>query len=194
MVIPADYAQVNFIYEGVPLPNGAEWVVGVDIGGYADNPADLAQVAHDAAEGAGVFDLTSNDCFVSEVKVKFGPDATGPSGSIFPGTACTGGAAGDTPQMCALVKKNTPFGGRAGRGRTYVPCPPEGAVDVGGVINSSFLPQVTDNFEEFRTTMEGSGLFLVVLHGAGSPIVTPSVITSYSAQALGATQRRRLRG
>lgn len=192
-MIPADYAQMNVFYSGNALPNGAQWTCGIDVSLYPGTPLALATTIRGHLQTSGVQGLTSNNQFIDAVLVKFGPDATGPSAVYANPIACTGGAESDSPAFATLVHKNTPFGGRSGRGRIYLPVPPDGAVGIGGGITPTQVGDCNTAMNLFLGKMAADDVPLVVLHRPGAPIVTPSVITSFSTMALGATQRRRLR-
>lgn len=191
-IIPVDFAQINFIYTGPCVPTGAQWVLGVGMDTFSGTPAQLAAVAFDAYE-VGNFDSdTGVGCDLTSILVKFGPNATGASALV--GVSAGGVLTGDcTPNFAALIKKNTADGGRAGRGRTYFPGVIEGNIEDGGVLDTTYRDDMTTHFAAFRTDLLASGCIPVVLHGEGSPISTPSPITSFTCDSVGATQRRRMR-
>lgn len=116
-------------------------------------------------------------------------------------TPVTGaGSAAVLPPNCAvLVRKRTDLAGRRGRGRLYMPGPPESGVDQVGNLAGA---EVTANqnrwsaFYDYLTSLQGGRLYPpVVLHrseGAGvEPPPTP--VTQFTVDPKIATQRRRLR-
>lgn len=127
------------------------------------------------------------------VLVKFGPSATGPSAENT--SALAGSAAGSQapPNVAVLVTKNTAFGGRAGKGRMYLPPLNETSLTADGLIDSSLRAAIQVDVDVFFNAIEARGWLPVVLHGANSPLSTPSVIQSYAVDGRVATQRRRLR-
>lgn len=193
MIIPDGYAQVNLIFTGSGVPTGAEMTFGVDLNNPALSPADVGNLVTANYDGADLEGMKTNQLALSGVLVKFGPTETGPSSLV--GASITGNAAGTAvpPNTSVLIHKNTAFGGRAGRGRMFYPGIPEAQVDQSGIIVGTWLAFLNTRWNAFRTGMEGDDLPLVLLHGASSPISTPSPIFSLEASATVATQRRRLR-
>lgn len=192
MVIPAGYGQVNYRFAGAACPNGAEVTFGLEGSGFAGTPSDAAAILN-GLWASGWSSIQTNQVALVDVLVKFGPDDTGPSGTS-PGAA-TGdiSSSGASPAVSLLVQKVTALGGRAGRGRAFIPGISEADVSVSGVIDSAYLAAAATAFETFRTDCAAADLSLVLLHGAESPITTPTPITELVPQAIAATQRRRQR-
>ena len=193
MEIPAGYGQVNLQFTGDVLPTGAECTFGVDLGSLPTTLEDLA----DAVANAYNVEQCDSDVVagvvLSSVLVKAGPNATGPSVVLavnIPGTA-SGQSVG--PNTAYLLQKNTNFGGRAGRGRMYLPGCSESAVDQNGLLNGSGATVVGGHWNDFAANLATYGTPLVLLHSSGSPLNTPTVITSITCDARVATQRRRNR-
>jgi hypothetical protein len=193
MEIPAGYAQCNLQFTGDVLPTGAECTFGLDIGSLPTNLLDLAtQVAAAYVTAECVEDVVAG-VELSSILIKAGPNATGPSVVLavnVPGTA-TGQSVG--PNTAFLIQKNTNFGGRAGRGRMYLPGPSESAVDQNGLLNGSGATVVGGHWDDYLNLMAIYGTPLVLLHSSGSPLTSPTVITSMTCDARVATQRRRNR-
>lgn len=194
MIIPLGYAQANFIYDGQNLPNGAEWTLGFDLDTAPATPALMAADLATAYQSAAIQSLQVTEVRLVEVLVKWGTNATGPSGSA--AVAITGTGGGDTtgPQSAILVQKNTNAGGRAGRGRFYLPGVPDGSMAISGNMNAAERIAAQSVMDDFYADLISAGLPPVLLHGVGSPISTPTPITSFTVAATTATQRRRLRG
>jgi hypothetical protein len=96
-----------------------------------------------------------------------------------------------------LIKKRTVEGGRANRGRWYLPGVREGSVDDLGTIAAATVANMTTRAEDYRTTVAGSPLIagLALLHSP-RPLVLqppPTIITQMVCDSKIATQRRRLR-
>ncbi len=191
-MIPAGSAQVNMKFIGTAVPTGAEITFGVT----PPTALTLLQVA-DAVVAAWnsslMKDMHTSTMTLSAVGVKFGPNATGASGDFpynIPGTN-TGAAA--PPNVSMLYRKGTSFGGRAGRGRFYLPAVPEVNVDQSGVVSATFHSQAVTKSANFLAALASGGVPMVVLHGLGSPLSTPSSVLTLTVDTVVATQRRRLR-
>ena len=119
-----------------------------------------------------------------------------------------------------IVEKNTGRGGRRGRGRMFIPGPPEGQVDAAGVINTTYLAGAQTNINSVFAALPApavpdltSPVIPVLFHGptttttrsapgANPRVVTvttgaagpaPDDITSFTIDPKVGTQRRRLR-
>lgn len=192
MVIPVDYAQVNFRFTGAGAPSGAEVTMGLKVDTYAGSPADAATDLY------GVWNATwkqvqTNAVALTEVLVKFGPDATGPSGTASGSTTGSITSTGASPAVSLLVQKVTAVGGRAGRGRCFMPGMSEADVSVSGVVDAAYLAVAVTEWNDFLTLCGTGLLYPALLHGASSPITSPTAITGLIPQAIVATQRRRQR-
>lgn len=192
VLIPAGYGQVNFIMGGPGLPHGAEVVFGFQRNPEIEAPSVDAIAMHSIFRDAFLPRLC-NTVGLRSTKVKWGPTATGPS---YEHTFANAGAVTlpqGPPQVCFLLRKETEFGGRAGRGRTYLPGVAEAVVDPAGIISAGSVSDLTADCTEFLEAFLLRGTRLMLLHGAGSPLEAPTAITSMSCDARAATQRRRLR-
>lgn len=190
--IPSGYAQVNYKFGGLAAPTGAEITLGMDISNFAGSPADLGSVMYAAWQDnmAGRFPTTLD---LLSVLVKFGPTETGPSAEI-PGTG--GGNVGSPsapPNVAYLIRKQTGAGGRAGRGRFYHPGVFEADVNDSGLIGSEQVGIIQTALDAWYDDLTLGDVTPVVLHGAGSPLTTPTPITGFELDPRVATQRRRLR-
>lgn len=192
MVIPTGFAQANFKYSGGGAPTGAEWTLGLDIGSAVGGPAG---VAFDLITnyGATIRTVLPSSCVLTSVLVKFGPNNLGPSAEVSSTVPGTGGGAQTSPSVAALVQKITAIGGRAGRGRFYLPGVQESEVGETGVLTGAFVDGLQDVMEAFYSELVSSGMPPVLLHGDGSPVSTPTPITSFNVDGTVATQRRRQR-
>ena len=192
-VIPSGYAQINWKFTGTSCPNGAEVTLGVDVSSYGGTPAAAAGDAI-SAYNTTVDAITPATVTLSSVLVKFGPNATGPSAEVSSGNAGSGGGASASPNVAWLVHKQTAQGGRAGRGRMYWPGVQESEVDPSGVLSTAFVTGAQTAMNNFLSALATDLLIPVVLHGATSPLSTPTTILTLSVDGRAATQRRRLRG
>lgn len=191
-IIPVDFGQVNYVLGGSGLPNGGEVTMGFAHSAFAGTIADAAEAFYDAFVTNVIPEMT-NKVGLDHVLVKYGPVATGPSVEF--GSPVLGPANVDVapPNVTYLIIKNTPFGGRAGKGRLYLPGVPESVVGNDGSIGSGTATALQVAFTDMQTELEGVQLIPYLLHGEGSPLTTPSQIDSWSVSSLAATQRRRLR-
>lgn len=192
MHIPLGFGQVNFIFAGAGFPTGAQCTLGFEHTGSDLNAVEAADAFADAWE-LGPMQKQVNDLTFVGTHVKYGPNATGQEGDATKNI--TGISSGDdaAPNIALLVKKVTGVGGRANRGRMFIPGLEESAVDTGGVIDASELPLWQDKLEDFYDNIIGFGCTPVVLHAelVGDQVPTP--IEQFVVDGTAATQRRRLR-
>jgi hypothetical protein len=192
MLIPSGYAQANLKFGGTGLPNGAEVTIGLDMNVVLGTPSAIASLVI-GAYNDNVDPIMTGSVTLESVLVKFGPNDTGPSAEVASGNSGSGGGSGTSPAVSWLVRKVTPFGGKAGRGRMYWPGVQESEVDVAGVLSSGFVSGAQTAMDNFLADLIAADIPPVVLHGAGSPLTTPSPITSLEVDNVVATQRRRQR-
>jgi len=208
-VIPEGFAQYTVNFAGVNVPNGAAMVVG------CSNDLDLT--ANQIAEQAfGVFalavpDMCTSDVSLVSVDAKLGPNETGGIGS-FSATAVPGAVGGTSlsPGSAILVEKITDTGGRRGRGRMYWPGVYDGWVDDNGALGSGIAAQVNGFMSDLREALILADIPPYLFHSpsytwaivGGQPrrvyddpgtVPAPYPVTSLVADAIIATQRRRLR-
>lgn len=197
-VIPAGYCQVNWVFTGNNVPSGAQCTWGLGPVG-ASTPVEVAELMADAWDIRWQ-PLISNDVTLASVSCKFGPSQTGPSAEFAAGVTGTIVADSPPPNVAYLIHKVTADGGRAGRGRVYHPGVQESVVNDSGALTQSLIDAFNAMLTGFRDDVAAAMLALtgltsglVLLHGAGAPISTPSPITSLTIDSRVATQRRRLR-
>lgn len=193
MIIPDGFAQVNLVFSGSGMPTGGEVTQGINVQAFAGNPTECAETIAAGILTSAIEDLWVAQVTLAEVRVKFGPNATGPSGVATMGEAGDAGGTGWTPNTSMLVQKVTALGGRAGRGRSYWPGVPEAMVDVAGALDTTFQATAQGVFDDWLAKLAADDLNAVVLHGAGSPISLPTAIQAFVVAPIVATQRRRLR-
>jgi len=95
------------------------------------------------------------------------------------------------PPNCALlIQKFTGLGGKANRGRMYLPfAVDQTGVSQGGVVEGAVVDATTDAFNGLIADLAAADLPMVILHaGAG----LPAEVISGTCESLLATQRRRL--
>lgn len=192
MTIPTGFCQATYVFGGTAAPTGAVCTLGFDHSGSGYDVASVASVL----EGQFTFNvmpLLPAQLELVEVRVKFGPDATGPA-AIEPSATVGGVATGSSSaQVAWLVQKTTALGGRAGRGRLYLPGLAEADVDESGVITGAARAAMQGAWNTMVAALILQDLVPVLLHGPTSPITTPTVIDNLIVDGTAATQRRRLR-
>jgi len=208
MTIPVLYGQVSIEYTGTNVPTGAANVFGISHDGIV-TPGDAAQFFKDKWI-ARIMPQLTNDVTLSKVRVKFGPDATGAFAEVAANTPGGLDTTSLAPNTAYLVNKSTSSGGRRGRGRMFIPGLAEVDVSDGGIITGGRLTLVDAALANFMADVVASVYDIVVLHSPatvwildanGQPrrqptagaVPAPYLVTSMTAAAKVATQRRRLR-
>lgn len=193
MLIPEGYGQVNFLFTGLGVPNGAEVTLGVEMPLPTPPPDEFAETMR-AIWVDRISPFQVDDVAVEGVRVKYGPNETGVSGESLGHWGGEDSGEPEAPQVSVLVKKITVDGGRAGRGRLYMPGIRETRIEAGGLLNGTYKGDLQTAFDAFLQDIEDLEANAVVLHGETSPLEEPSRILSLQVQSMVATQRRRLRG
>lgn len=190
MIIPVEYAQVNYRFGGAACPLGAEITFGIRHVASGLSAGEVAEAFRDFY-APSILTYQQQDCILTNTHVKFGPNDTGQFADV--PSNLDGDATGDAiaPQVSALITKTTNTGGRRGRGRLFMPGLPESAVDQSGVVDPANRAALTGVWEDFREAIAAADLPMVVLHSSGS--VAPTTVTALSCQGQVATQRRRNR-
>lgn len=188
MIIPAGFGQANFLFGGISAPLGAA----VTLAFSNDDGASALEVAENLGSMFAVritpnlsSGITQTGCLV-----KLGPNATGPSAFEAFAALGTQAAAGLTPAVAYLVRKNTALGGREGRGRMFIPGGVESALDNSGNVISGTLAGLQAAFNNLFADMVAGFVPPVLLHNSAT---VPTDITSFSVDSRAATQRRRQR-
>lgn len=192
MLIPSGYGQVTFKFGGFGMRFPGVMTLGLDVSAAL---APIEEIADDLTTIMSTFidsNAISSSLEFRGVLLKYGPTATGPSVETSTVQAGTGSSQASS-QVAYLIHKNTALGGRAGKGRMYLPGVTESAVNANGSIDSGTLDTLTADIETFGSAIAALGIDPVVLHGEDSPLSTPTPITSLTVDSIVATQRRRLR-
>jgi len=192
MIIPEGFAQINAIHTGNGVPTGAQWTLGVGLEDSLFTPETLAKAFEIWILDSSLYTQLGSDVVLSSVLVKFGPNATGPS-FLEPANEPGNGGTGSSPNVAYLTHKGTSLGGRAGRGRAFLPAVPESNVNSNGLLVSGVATAVSNSLQSILDSMTADSVVPVVLHSEGSPITEPTAITAWTCDARAATQRRRLR-
>ncbi len=138
--------------------------------------------------------VTSLDWRFFGAIVRFGPLPTGPTFDVGRNVGSSGASSSLPPNTSVLFQKRAAVGGRSNRGRFFVPGIAEASVDAGGLITPTLLASYQSAGENYRTSAEAAAGIdnLVILHDEAI-VDDPTTVVSLQAQALVATQRRRLR-
>lgn len=189
VTIPDGYGQVTAAFSGANIVGEAVWTQGFqntdddDAQGIADN-------FKSALLATDYMDQISSTITLDEVRVKLGPNETGPSAVSLVGNSGTIGGQPVSPQVALLVRKTTPLGGRRGRGRLYIPGMPAAALDDSGNFDAASANGVASDLQDMWSAMALVGQPPVLLH---SGALTPTPLTAFVGQTRVATQRRRNR-
>jgi len=200
VVIPDGYAQVTLNWKHTSASREWSTVLGVQ---HDDALAGEIYGTVLAAWAAELQPEQDTEIELTTVTVRMGPSTGATPGlAIDFATNLTGseGMAG-TPANCALlVRKYSPIGGRANRGRNYWPgFINEASVNEVGVITSGALGTLQTAFTDFFALM-GSGNAgstaltpVVILHDEASPSTIPALVQAVSVDSVVGSQRRRIR-
>ena len=199
MPLPVDIYECTLLWQalaGTRVFTSAFGAGDLDLGG-PRSATDMADDVFTATQGSGGLCAAAamiDDYKFLGVSVSLGTSTGDIIGQHFATITGTVSDACPPSNFSVLVNKSTALGGRRYRGRMFAP--PvwinEGAVDSVGLISGSTLSNTTTLWNNFYNSLVTADIQPVLLHqGAGAPIPTP--ITAFTVQALGATQRRRMR-
>lgn len=192
MIIPVGYYQWNGRFTGPAAPSGAEVTLGLHDEGATGGLGDIADDIN-AAFAASVVQYLSTQVTFSGCLLKAGPNDLGPFVERSASQAGQDGGSALPPNVSVLVLKQTGFGGRANRGRMFLPGFREDSVDASGIIDPTKLGNLQDALDDFFGSLTSLNLEPSLLHSESSPVATPTEVLSFVASNKVATQRRRLR-
>lgn len=188
-MIPIGFGVLTVAHIGAGISGEAIWSLGFD-NNASDTAAELANTFGAAIETLGYVDCLSSSVTVTEVRVKLGPDATGPSAVASVQIDGSVGGQAAPPQLATLVHKNTPLGGRKGRGRLFLPGLAEAALDQNGLITNAHKVAVETFLFDLLGGMTLGSTPPMLMH---SDETAPTAISTVEVDTVLATQRRRLR-
>src|ERR1044071_874061 len=189
MNIPTGFGQVNLIYAGTAYPRGAQVTFG--FGNEEDlSPDDVATAI------AGFWftqfgGVTSDICSLQKIKVKLGPNDTGPETTLEPALLGANSSQPLPNQVAVLSRKITASGGRHNRGRSFWPGATEGQTDGAGKLSAAALSDWQDAVNGFWVACGAADFPWFILHE--DELVPPTAVTNIQVDQLMASQRRRLR-
>jgi len=191
-VIPEDYGQsaTKFVLTGTDTYGVV--VLGHSFGVGVPNVVDGANAVHDSWEAMDIMAILNSNWQLSEVVLTI-MTATGPISGTDTRSPLTGanGGGGAAPNLAYLVRKTTDQGGRAGRGRMYIPGVEESDVNSAGVLEGGILATFATVIGDMLNDFSTNDVPIRLLHN--NPALTPGVVTGLAPQSKTATQRRRLR-
>ena len=189
MIIPVGYGQVNLRFTGSALPNGAEITFGFQ--NVAATTPDVVAGIIDGLWGTLTMgSLYAGDVTLSSIRVKHGPNASGPDFELPVDWDGTASGESSAPNTAALIKKHTALGGRKHAGRMFQPGIPEVEISAAGLLDGGVATSMQSDWQAFLTGMDAADVPLALLH---SDATAPDLILGLTVDSLVATQRRRLR-
>lgn len=189
MIIPAGFGQANFIYSGNGYLRGAEVTIGFD-DNTGDTPADIAATLI-GIHTATITPVQGLACELLTVKVKLGPNATGPEATV--GAGVNGTEAGNTlpPNIGVLMTKQTAVGGRKNKGKSFWPGATEAQTDGAGKLNAGAITDWLSAVQDFYDALVTATAPMVILHS--DVLDTPTAVIGVTVSQLMVQQHRRLR-
>lgn len=181
------YGLVSAIFTGPNVPTGALCTFGVEIQGAT--PTEVPE-AFTGAFGPLMQSTAVTQVAITKIRLKIGPEATGPVYERAVNLPGNQGSDSGGPQVALLVRKKVD--GVTGRrwGRVFWPGLSDFGIGVDGVLEGPTLTQYQNAFTAFHYAMENAGFPLRVFPGVGSD---PDVVSQLLVQGRIATQRLRVR-
>lgn len=190
LVIPVGFAQIAYRWSLAGDPEYMISTIGMDVSELGGSVSNAANTAWEAAWVPSNFshDWTYRGC-IAYIGQDGGPPVIQETPRAITGTHAT---MDTTPQnVSLLVRKGTDHGGRAGRGRMFLPpfALDEGNVSVNGMLDDGFVVDTQAILAGFLVAADW-----VLLHDTATPgSPAPYPITNLTLDTRIATQRRRLR-
>lgn len=192
-IIPIDYAQVNLMFTGGAAPLGAQMTFGVQNATslWAET---IATRVLTLWESANLDERQSSAVSLTGCLVKLGPNATGPQALVSANIPGKGNAESAPPNVAAIIRKQTEFGGRKGRGRMYQPGIAEANISSTGTMSGAAFTAMQTSWSTFLTGLLEEDIPMVLLHSEQDGGLTPPyVVSSLLVESRIGTQRRRNR-
>lgn len=188
MIIPVGFGQATIIYAGTQVPTGA-----VNTFGFANTGGASPLICATAIEliwSTNIMPVLNDDVELSDILIKLGPNATGPTATSGPGDPGGDVGPGATPQVAYLVQKHTGLGGRKGRGRWFIPGVDEESVDQQGLVAAGMVTALQTGVGDTLTDLGTADLPMALLHNDAT---TPTLVTDLIVSQTVATIRKRVR-
>lgn len=197
MFIPVGFANAVMLFQITGDAELMQTAIGIDISGAGGDMVEVGERVGNSFMSICAASISSS-CTLVAVDVVEGQDGGDPiTTTVDINESGTDGDFPLPPNTALLVKKSTTLGGRAGRGRMFIPgFAMFGSLDAAGVLGGAYRTalqgQITDWYDSLLEDTPGPALPPVLFHATSSPV--PSEITALTVDAKVATQRRRLRG
>lgn len=197
LVIPSGYALAAWQFTSA---NGtAPFVTTCGVSVPSSVPADLVDVANSLFTEYANELLPATHTQMTLERVSLQVDTAGGLASYDSDLSSEGGGDSSAPMPYAaaiIMRKITAVGGRAGRGRMFLPgTASENVVDQNGIVDSvqrAALNTAMENlWDQHAVTIPTSNP--VLLHDEASPVTAPSTITSFQCSTLVGWIRDRIR-
>lgn len=194
LIIPDGFGLMSWHTLTTGDPEEMIWTMGLGID-EAASVSGLPELGRDAWDDQ-LKPLTSSVVTLVRVRLRTGPAPTGPTYEIAASIAGTQGGSLPPPNCAVLIQKRSSLGGRANRGRAYLPgiSSISGSLDSGGNFGSTPALAVSSAMDAMQNQMATDATFgpvsFVILHSA---VGAPTPITEFVCPPKLATQRRRLR-
>lgn len=187
-IIPAGYAKATYRFTGDAVNFPANVTLGINNGDDLDASTLASALANAMVDN--ILPDISNQLFFESILVKLGPNDTGPFAQLDVGEVGGASLINVPPQVSLIVQKVTASGGRANRGRLFMPGITRDSTNQQGEVLPANLTTFQADWDAFYADVTTGATSPVVLHsGAGAP----TEITSLNVESLLATQRRRQR-
>lgn len=191
LIIPDGFGQATLVFDFITGPsNPMNIVIGYE-NANDQSPFANATIINDEYESnVLVNSVISNNVMLLATEVLQNPG----SASSEVSSGVTGNITLDSlpPQVAYLIHKETALGGRQHRGRIYQPGATVGNVLEGGTLHTAAITALNVGFTGWRVNLSSNSIPMVVLHSSVG--TTPTEVEALQADAICATQRRRLRG
>lgn len=183
------YARALFVFSGDDVPLGAATSIGLEAPPTGFDDA-IAQSVLDAYVD-NMLGLSTAGVTLDELRLKVGPEASGPTIVIASGDSGEQAAAAAPPNVSNLVRLGVENVSNRFGGRMFVPGVNEGQVDGAGLWSSAYLSDGQLKVNGFLSDLVlQAGCAPVVFSSTGAP---PRLVTTGTLDPRVATQRRRLR-
>jgi hypothetical protein len=193
--IPSGFGQVSYVFTGEGAgPGGCMVTLGVDHD-FLDSLSVLAQELHDAFDD-NIMGILSPAVTLEETRLRIATPAGEIVTSVFGGNQGGGTGQNSPPNVSWPVLKYSAFGGRANRGRWFLPGMNGAQVTSSGAITGDAQDAMNDALTAYLVALAADDWTPVILHGepeSGPPTPEPTVILSMLSGTRVYTRATRLR-
>lgn len=191
MPIPPGNALLTFVFGGEAAgPGGCVTTMGVSHV-VEETPSEFAQEMYDAF-GTTILDVLSGFVSLTECRVRMGTAEGEFVTSAFGSSTGAVGGDGEPPNLAWPIVKFTELGGRANKGRMFIPGLPDGAVEPNGAIETVARAGMNDALDAWVVELIAADAFPVLFHPTTE--APPTEIISIVCGNLAYSRGTRLRG